>query len=50
VPSLINSTNPEESIILTYPSSSTHGGGQKPYTSTESATILTWIQEGAKNN
>jgi hypothetical protein len=50
VPAFVNTSNPEESLILTHPVSSEHGGGQKPYTSTEYATILAWITEGAENN
>ena len=48
VPSLVNTASPETSMILTFPGSASHSW--KGYTATESATILTWIQEGAKNN
>lgn len=40
--------SPESSIILTEPGSSAHSW--KKFTATESATILAWIKEGAKNN
>lgn len=46
----INLTTPEESMIYDYlkPTSGTHN--QKKYTAAEAQLILTWIQEGAKNN
>ncbi len=46
----INSTSPEESKIYLYanPNSATHM--QKKYSATQAATILLWIQQGAKNN
>jgi hypothetical protein len=48
VPSLVNTASPEASIILSVPGSASHSW--KGYTATESATILAWITEGAKNN
>ena len=48
VPGYINTSAPESSEILTVPGSATHSW--KGYTATESATILAWITEGAKNN
>jgi hypothetical protein len=46
----INSATPEESKIYlyTHPNSTTHM--QKKYNATQAATILLWIQQGAKNN
>ncbi len=44
----VNLTSPEQSKILTFPGSSSHSW--KKFTATESATILQWISEGAKNN
>ena len=44
----VNLTTPEQSKILTFPGSSSHSW--KKFTATESATILKWISEGAKNN
>jgi hypothetical protein len=48
VSSFVNTASPETSMILTVPGSASHSW--KAYTATESATILTWIKEGAKNN
>jgi len=48
VPDLVNTGNPEASTILAVPGSASHSW--KGYTATEYQTILTWIQEGAKNN
>ena len=47
----INSTTPEESKIYLYanPNSATHMQ-KKKYSATQAATILLWIQQGAKNN
>lgn len=44
----INKTTPAQSEILTVPGSSSHSW--KKFTATESATILKWITDGAKNN
>lgn len=44
----VNVSNPEQSEILTVPGSSAHSW--KKFTAAESATILAWIKEGAKNN
>ena len=48
VPNYVNTASPETSEILTVPGSATHSW--KGYTATETATILAWITEGAKNN
>lgn len=48
VPNYVNTASPETSKILTVPGSATHSW--KGYTATETATILAWITEGAKNN
>jgi len=48
VPDLVNTDNAESSIILAVPGSASHSW--KGYTTAEYQTILTWIQEGAKNN
>lgn len=44
----VNVSNPEQSEILTIPGSSSHSW--KKFSAVESATILQWIKEGAKNN
>jgi hypothetical protein len=48
VPDLVNTSSPENSVILTKPGSSSHSW--KDYTATERSIILTWVTEGAKNN
>lgn len=50
VPALVNTTDPEASIIYWYanPVSSTHGW--KKLSLGDAALILTWIQQGAENN
>jgi hypothetical protein len=45
---LINTTTPASSKILTYPGSSSHAW--KGFNPSEAQMILTWIQQGAKNN
>lgn len=50
VPSLINTTDPEQSSIYwhAHPNSTTHSW--KKYSLAEAALILEWIKQGAKNN
>jgi len=48
VPNLVNTTTPESSLIYTFPGGSSHSW--KGYTASESAIVLAWIQQGAKNN
>ena len=50
VPALVNTTAPESSIIYDYPSPSTDKHSWKKYSPAQAAYVLTWIQEGAKNN
>jgi hypothetical protein len=45
---LVNATTPESSIIYAFPGSSSHSW--KGYTASEAQLVLTWIQQGAKNN
>lgn len=47
---LIDNTTPENSIIYIYPAPTSSTHTWKKYNSTEAATILQWIKEGAKNN
>lgn len=50
VPAFVNTATPNESVIYTVadPITSTHGW--KKYTSSEAATVLQWIEQGALNN
>jgi hypothetical protein len=48
VPNFVDTLSPATSKILTIPGSASHSW--KGYTATESAIILTWITEDAKNN
>jgi len=50
VPNLINSSEPEASIIYAYPSPATSTHGFKKYTQTQAALVLAWIRQGAENN
>jgi hypothetical protein len=50
VPNLINSSEPESSIIYSYPSPLTSSHGFKKYTQTQAALVLAWIRQGAENN
>jgi hypothetical protein len=50
VPALINTANPEASIIYEYPHPNSNTHSWKKLTLNEAALILTWIQQGAKNN
>jgi hypothetical protein len=45
---LIDTTTPASSKILTIPGSSSHAWAK--YSASEAQLILTWIQQGAKNN
>jgi hypothetical protein len=45
---LVNATTPESSIIYAFPGSSSHSW--KGYSASEAQLVLTWIQQGAKNN
>jgi hypothetical protein len=47
VPSLIDSDNPDQSVIYTK-ALTPHMG--KSYTQNQAATILSWIEDGAKDN
>ena len=49
-PAYISLTTPESSKIYLYPSPTTSTHTHKKYTAAEAATILKWIQQGAKNN
>ena len=46
----INSGTPEQSLIYLHPHPDTSTHMHKKYTATQAATILLWIQQGAKNN
>jgi hypothetical protein len=45
---LIDTTTPASSKILTFPGSASHSWAK--FSASESQLILTWIQQGAKNN
>ena len=47
---LVSTTTPESSKIYTYPSPSTTLHTWKKYSASDAQLILTWIQQGAKNN
>jgi mono/diheme cytochrome c family protein len=46
----LNSASPEESRIYSIPHPDNSGHSQKKYTQAQAATILLWINQGAKNN
>lgn len=46
----INRGTPESSLIYTYPNPDTDTHTRKKYSQNEALLILTWIQQGAKNN
>lgn len=46
----VNTTTPEESIIITNNSPGTSGHAWKKFTSSQAAKVLLWITEGALNN
>lgn len=50
VPGQVNLSKPDQSPIYTFPAPSTSVHSWKKYTANEAVIILTWIQEGAKNN
>ncbi len=50
VPAHVNLTTPDESDIYKYPSPSSSMHTWRKYSSNEANLVLTWIQEGAKNN
>ena len=45
----LNCASPEESLIYTKADPNA-GGSHKKYTATQAALVLSWIQQGAKNN
>ncbi len=47
---LVNTTNPESSILYDYIKPSTSGHSWRKYTNNQAALVLKWIEEGAKNN
>ena len=50
VPGFVNTGTPAESKIYTFPAPSTSVHSWKKYSTNEATLVLTWIQEGAKNN
>ena len=46
----INRSNPEESLIYSYPHPDTDTHTRKKYSAQQAVLILTWIQQGAKDN
>ncbi len=50
VPSYVNTTSPNESVIYTAADPNTYTHGWKKYTSSEAAIVLQWIEQGALNN
>ncbi|MBN2805949.1 MAG: hypothetical protein JXR22_04770 [Prolixibacteraceae bacterium] len=50
VPQLIDTLNPELSIIYLFPNPGTSHHQFKKYTPAEAEMVLTWITQGAKNN
>jgi hypothetical protein len=47
---LANTTAPETSLIYTFPSPTTTIHAWKKYSAAEAQLVLTWLQQGAKNN
>lgn len=47
---MLNTAAPETSLIYTYPAPTTSIHSWKKYSAAEAQLILTWIQQGAKNN
>ncbi len=47
---LANTAAPETSLIYTYPSPSTTLHNWKKYSGADAQLVLTWLQQGAKNN
>lgn len=50
VPAHVNTATPEESDIYKYPAPTTTVHAWKKYSANEAVLVLTWIEEGAKNN
>ncbi len=50
VPGFVNLTSPAESDIYYFPSPASTVHTWKKYSSNEAKIVLTWIEEGAKNN
>jgi mono/diheme cytochrome c family protein len=50
VPAHVNLTSPDQSDIYVYPSPTSSVHSWKKYSSNEAKLVLTWIEEGAKNN
>lgn len=50
VPAFVNTASPAESKVYTFPSPSSSVHTWKKYSAGEAKTVLTWIEEGAKNN
>lgn len=50
VPGYVNLTTPAESKIYTFPAPTTSVHSWKKLSANEATLLLTWIQEGAKNN
>jgi hypothetical protein len=48
VPNLVNTTTPGQSLIYSFPGSSSHSW--KGYTAGDAAIVLAWIQQGAQKN
>ena len=46
----LNKTTPAESVIYKVPSPGSTTHSHKTYTANQAALLLTWIQQGAKNN
>ena len=47
---LVNTATPASSLIYTYPSPTTTIHTWKKYSAADAQLVLTWIQQGAKNN
>jgi len=47
---MINSANPQASVIYDYPSPASETHAWKKYTNSQASLILTWIQQSAQNN
>ena len=47
---LVNTATPASSLIYTYPSPTTTIHAWKKYSAADAQLVLTWIQQGAKNN
>ncbi len=47
---VVNTSNPESSLLYTVPDPSTSGHSWDKYTSQQVQLVLLWIQQGAENN